>query len=232
MEVERDDIMPLETRAQATPMQEQSVSSVALFGPQVTDWTDASLRTVQHSLREDPNLRFLAHSLEQLPTLWPTLQNHLDTFDSASSEGLRQLSDFASAKAPLDPTKLDNVHLAPLTVVSHVVELVRRAKTESGAQQSASPPSLDLCLPDFQAVQGFCIGFLGAIALSTSSDWSAFEETISRAVRLAACLGAIIDAEDRTKAADGRATSISARWRTDSERTFLEATLDSFPEVS
>ena len=224
--------MPFDTCASATPMREQSVPSIALFGPQVTDWTDASLRTVQHRLREDPNLRFLAHSLEQLPTLWPTLQNHLDTFDSASFEGLRQLSEFAAGKAPLDSTKLENVHFAPLTVVSHVVELVRRAKTESGAQQSASSPSLDLYIPDFQAVQGFCIGFLGAIALSSSSDWSAFEENIARAVRLAACLGAVIDAEDRTKAADSRATSISARWRTDSERTFLEATLDSFPEVS
>ncbi len=45
-------------------------------------------------------------------------------------------------------------------------------------------------------------------------------------------VGAVIDAEDRLRSAERRATAVSARWRTDTERTFLEATLDAFPEVS
>lgn len=194
-------------------MHSQDPNTIALFGPQVTRWTQESLSSLQSKLLLDPNLKFIKESLAELPSLRPTIEK----LNFSSHESLQQLSDFATGKRIPDEKSLNNTHLAPLTIVDHVVQFVQMAEERN------------MELPKFRAAQGFCIGFLSATAISSSSSWAEFKINTSNALRVAACIGAIIDSED---ASHTGATAVSVRWKTDSDRTYLESTLDLFPEVS
>ncbi|KAH8886520.1 ketoacyl-synt-domain-containing protein [Thozetella sp. PMI_491] len=199
------------------------VSSIALFGPEVTDWTVESLATLQSVLVSDPNLSFLVRSLVQLPAVWRDLKSD-GTLCFPTDETLQQLSDFAVGKPSLRPGHLTNAHYAPLTVISQTIELVRHAV-------DAASENLPLSLPSFDAVQGFCIGLLCATAMAASGNWAELERNMAASLRLAVAIGAVIDAEDMRHGPTDGGTAISARWRTDLERTYLEATLDAFPKA-
>lgn len=191
---------------------------ITLFGPLITRWTLESLSGLQSALLQNVNLEFLTKSLVRLPLLWSTLEKDCPVSGFCVEEKLRELKDFAAGRSIPDPQNLSNTHLAPLTVLSHVVDFVRINGNNS--------------LLELQAAQGFCIGFLSAAALASSSDWSEFERNISNTVRLAACIGIVIDAENVLYAPPDRSTAVSVHWKTASDRAYLETSLDLFPDVS
>ncbi|MCJ1386383.1 hypothetical protein MMC17_009509, partial [Xylographa soralifera] len=202
-------------------------TSFALFGPQRTRWTRDSLTSLQITLLQNTHLKFLEETLAQLPVLWQTLGKHYKAFDLFGQERLQQISAFATGKAIPDPQNLCNIQLATLTVISHVVDIVRMTnKIDAGPNTSQV-----LLLPDFQAAQGFCIGFLSAAAISSSIDWAEFECNISNALRLAVCIGAVIDIDNASHDLSDRARAVSVRWKTDSDRAYMEASLDLFPSA-
>ena len=194
---------------------------VALFGPQALHWTRESLISLQYAIRRDPHLHFIIEALVQLPSLWPALVQHCGTSGVGGEEKLKELEEFAAGRTIPDPQKLSNIHLAPLTVVSHIAEFI----------QLRNPASSD-SMWGFRTAQGFCIGFLSAAAVSSSSDYDELERNVSNSLRLAACIGAIIDSQDASHAPPDRATAVSVRWNTPSDRAYLETCLDQFPDVS
>lgn len=194
------------------------VLRIALFGPQVTHWTHDSLSGLQSALLQNTNLEFLTKTLVRLPSLWATLEKDCGLSGFCVEEKLKELKDFAAGRSIPDAQNLSNTHLAPLTVVSQVVDFV---SITDGRNR----------LLEFQAVQGFCIGFLSAAALASSSNWTEFERHVSNSLRLATCIGIIIDAEDALHAPPDRATTVSVRWKTASDRAYLETSLDLFPDV-
>ena len=195
---------------------------IALFGPQVTYWTQESLSVLQSALLQNKNLEFLTKTLVRLPLLWSVLEKDCGDSGICGEEKLTGLKDFAAGKSIPDSQNLGNTLSAPLTVVSHLVNFVRIA---NGSGKSD-------VLFEFKAVQGFCIGFLSAAALASSSNWTEFERNVSNALRLAVCIGIFIDAENASHASFDRATAVSVRWKTASDRAYLETLLDFFPDVS
>lgn len=195
---------------------------IAIFGPQVTNWTHQSLSSLQSVLLENRKLEFIKQALAGLPSLWSILEKYYGFYDFSGAEKLKELHDFSIGSKSLDPQDLTNSQLSSLTVVSQVVNLIQLAEASS---------TIDDVL-DFGATQGFCVGFLSAAALASASDWTDFERNVSNAVRLAACIGVIIDAENSTRSAQERATAVHVRWRTAEDRAFVETCLDLFPEVS
>lgn len=191
---------------------------IALFGPQATHWTKESLLALQSSLLQNKNLEFLTKALVRLSSFWSSLEKDFGVSGLRVEDKLTDLTDFAAGKSIPDSQNLSNTHLAPLAVVSHVVDFVRNVDGNDS-------------LLGFQAVQGFCIGFLSAAALASSSNWNEFERSVSNALRLAACIGTVIDAEDVSNAPSDRATAVSVRWKTASDRASLETYLDLFPDV-
>ncbi|KAI0884084.1 ketoacyl-synt-domain-containing protein [Annulohypoxylon maeteangense] len=209
------------TQFSASPRRHTREFVVALFGPQATHWTQDSLASLQSDLLQNSNLEFLVKSLLELPSLWALLEQDYGSEGFHGADSLKELHDFATGEKGLDSKSLTNTHLAPLTVVSHVIDFIRSIENP-GTQESLS---------DFEAAQGFCIGFLSAAALSSANDWSDFERNVSNAIRLAACIGAVVDAEEASHVAQDRATAISIHWKTAADRTYLETCLDSIPEA-
>lgn len=196
---------------------------VILFGPQVTHWTRESLSNLQSVLLQGGSVDFLTRTLAELPSLWSLLEKDYGSqCDFLGAEKLKALSEFARGAGDLSPQSLTNTQIAPLTVVSQIVDFIQ-ASDSQGKKRS---------LPSFQAAQGFCIGFLSAAALATAKEWAEFETNICNAVRLAACIGIIVDVQEMSLDAQYRAAAISVRWKTAADRAYLETCLDLFPEVS
>ena len=199
-----------------------SAPRIALFGPQVTYWTHEELSELQSVLLETASLDFLSKTLEQLPSVWSRFERRFSDSGFQGGARLRALAEFATGKSIPDPKLLNNTILAPLTVVSQVVDFVQNSL---GQDQNSS-------LLDSQAAQGFCIGFLSAAALAAAHDWSDFQRNISNALRLAALIGLVIDAEDASHDVQDRGTAISVHWKTAADRAHVETLLDVFANVS
>ena len=192
-----------------------ATNRLVLFGPQQTQWTTDRLLRLQSDILNNPRLEFLQQCLIQLEAFLATTP--LARNDVSSSAQLKSLADFARGEKIPDPQTLSNTQLAPLTIVAQVTEWLRLV-AESGSQGVLA--------------QGFCIGFLTAAAVSSAHNTqSEVERNIANSIRLAACIGLLIDAEDATHVASDRATAISVRCPTFSDRAALETILDQFPEA-
>lgn len=188
-------------------------SHVALFGPQRTLWTPRDVDDLQSAFREDIRLVFLQKALSTLPSLWQQVQQAYGSPDFPAASKLNKLQEAVAGSSSIDPAVLSNTELAPLTIITQIVNLIQQHGT-----------SLD----SFEAAQGFCIGFLSAASYSSSQDWQAFETNVSNAVRLAACIGIAVDIEQ----ASSPVKVMSVRCRTPAQRATLDTYLDRFPEVS
>ena len=195
---------------------------VALFGPQVTHWTHEQLSGLQSDLLRNTSLSFLVTTLLRLRSFHSTLEEDAWSSNHLIEAGLDDLKRFAVGNQIPNPQNLSQTVLAPLTILSQIVNLV--GPTENNKEY-------DGCFK-YQAAQGFCIGFLSAAALASSNDKAELEQNASNAVRLAFYVGAFIDADDLSHAPADRAVAVSARWKTHSDRTYLETSLDLFPNVS
>lgn len=188
-------------------------SRVALFGPQRTVWTSRDVEDLQSAFREDARLGFLHKTLATLPSLWPQVQQAYGSADFPATAKLQRLQDIVDGSSSIDDTVLSNTELAPLTVITQVVDLIQQYGTS---------------LENFEAAQGFCVGFLSAASYSSAQDWQHFERNISNAIRLATCLGIAVDIEQ----AASPVKVVSVRCRTPAERATLDTYLDRFPDVS
>ncbi|KAI1361624.1 beta-ketoacyl synthase [Xylaria arbuscula] len=199
-----------------------SDSDYVLFGPVVTSWTIDGLRELQTLLQQKQSLAFLRQSLTDLPTLLSGLQGEDISPFVSKLDHLKDLAGFALGQYALDATTLSNVHIAPLTVIYQALQFVRSA----GLLESGHEDQAPLSLPKIQGVQGFCLGSLSATAIASSSSWKEFERNFSTSVRLAACIGAVVEAD--LEACTGGLKSLSIRWKTDASRIQADAILDSF----
>ena len=195
---------------------------IALFGPQVTHWTHEQLSELQSDLLRNTSVSFLTTTLLRLRSFDSTLEKEAWIPNHLIEAGLDDLKGFAAGDHIPNPQNLSQTVLAPLTILSQIVNLV--GPTENNKEH-------DGCFK-YQAAQGFCIGFLSAAALASSNDRAELEQNASNAVRLAFYVGAIIDAEDLSHAPADRAVAVSARWKTHSDRAYLETSLNLFPNVS
>ena len=197
-------------------------SSLLLFGPVSSRPRIAHLHQLQHSLLTRPNLRFIAEVIEELPSLWPSLRKVLpDSSTIEIDEHFQRLSKFLECHEFTEDFTTRNTVSAPLTVISQIVDFLKLDRALA-----------DAALPQFDNVQGFCIGFLPAAALAASKDEKEFRTLASVAIRLAVCMGAVVDVNE-SSAHDPifGSTSIVVRWKADSGKIKLEDMLKSNADV-
>jgi hypothetical protein len=205
-----------------TPNGSEKVFRVALFGPQVTTWTADTLSSLQLALSKDGNLEFLKKALASISSIWPLLEKDFGQHGFPGAKKLEALEAFSTGAKALNLQTLTNIELAPLTIVSQVVDFI----------QQTNYPVCQNGLDDFEAAQGFCIGFLSAAAVSSARNWAEFKTNICNAVRIATCAGLVVDAQETSIEAQDGATAVSVRWKKAADQEFLDTYLDNFPRVS
>ena len=200
-----------------------AASSLLLFGPLSPQPNQAYLSDLQRCILDDLDLEFLNGVISELPSLWLALQKEFPELSIITgAEQLEQLKRLLSPMQLPDVWASSNLVLAPLTVISHIADFLRLRRT-----------ARNTIFPGIDNVQGFCVGFLVAAALASSWDEIEFRRSASTAIRLAVCVGAIIDLNDRSfrNPAD-RSSAIVVRWKTESGKQAFEGTLKDYPSVS
>jgi hypothetical protein len=195
--------------------------TLLLFGPQMTRLAGSQLTDLRTTILGDPELDFLVKIIRDLPSQWTTtVQTACPSLGAqglgaSQTQQLQQLADFfdTGEVPPSEPP--NNVVLAPLTVVAQVAEYLRLGRRGY--------------------VQGFCIGFLSAIAVASSRNRDELVRLTGVAIRLAACVGAVIDLGEheqlRRPGSLGLNSAHSVRWTSSAEKQHLEESLALFPEV-
>jgi Starter unit:ACP transacylase in aflatoxin biosynthesis len=196
-----------------------------LFGPQGA-LTSKSLLELRTLLQEDSDLNFLSSTISELPSLWPaTLEVWPDLDIVPAKKRLTELCRFfQGGPAVAFPTPTNNILLCPLTVITQIVDFWKLT-------HGVDLPSLfEAQLRD---VQGFCLGFLTAIAVSCSRDEKQFQALVSKVVRLAVCMGALVDLDALgTPDSSDCALAIAVRWKSNEHLKHLQHTMKLYPGVS
>ena len=206
-----------------------TTASLVFFGPQSTNLPEGRLLEIRNFIRANSSLTFLVDAARELPSLWLTLEQacpHLSKLPEADLNQLYQVLESGTLPNVKVPS---NTLLAPLTVVSQVVDFLCLGKE---ADVTTFPAS-------FQAgsglgnVQGFCVGFLAAAAVACSRDRTDFQRYSTVALLLAVCIGSIVDRDEETRPTlHDRSSSFAVRWKTELEQAHFERTLSSYPSVS
>ncbi|KAL7940701.1 hypothetical protein V8C42DRAFT_361770 [Trichoderma barbatum] len=196
-----------------------------LFGPQgqVTTNTLLEIRALLH---ENTHLNFLSETISELPTLWRAILGAWPDLDRLpAEERLTELSQFfKGGPAPSFSEPADNILLCPLTVIAQIVEFWK--STHGIGDRSFIGSQL-------RDVQGFCLGFLTAVALSCSRNEAQYKSLASTAVRLAVCLGAVVDlnAVSDSGSRCGSASTMAVRWKSKAHWQHLQHTIERYPRA-
>lgn len=194
-----------------------------LFGPQGVI-TQRSLLEIRDFLQENPALDFLSQTIAELPNLWPVLVGVWPSLDKVPAK--KRLDDllrfFEGGPAPTFSESTNNILLSPMTVIAQIVEFYKLSHDDDNQR------SEDF---QFQDVQGFCVGFLTATAISCSKNEAQFKTVASKAVRLAFAIGALVDLDTISDQNDC-ASAVAVRWKTKSQAQYLQDTMKQYSRVS
>ncbi|RCI12619.1 hypothetical protein L249_0310 [Ophiocordyceps polyrhachis-furcata BCC 54312] len=191
-----------------------------LFGPTGAVTTE-SLLTIRNLLQENADLGFISSTISELPTLWPSIQEAWPPLSKLpAEEKLKELGDFFSSqrdsRSILTEATNNNILSCPLAVISQLIDFWKL--TRDGEPLGSSR---------VRDVQGFCLGFLTASAVSSAKSESQFRHLAVKAVRLALCLGAVVDL-DSVRRSDC-ASTLAVRWKSGAQLQQLRHTMKLYP---
>ncbi|KAJ5825720.1 hypothetical protein N7474_002858 [Penicillium riverlandense] len=197
--------------------------SLLLCGSQAIQWSDDYLASLQKVLLADPILQPFVNAIRELPRLWGTLLEADSELKAISGKQiLERFSKWLDGETLLDTASIlnPNLLLSPLTVISQLVEYLNYL--------TENPTQCHLRILNGVkdgGIQGFCTGFLTALALSCSRDDKDIVELGAVALRLAACIGAYVDLDQRNTS---EFVCLAGRWAAAADKQNINAILANY----
>ncbi|KAL4882675.1 hypothetical protein BJY04DRAFT_217168 [Aspergillus karnatakaensis] len=204
---------------------------LVLFGPQRSTIRGEGVTELASAILQTPGLEFLLDELKTLKELWKGIVAGCPELSTVpGGEALSQLwllFSGRSAAAELQQAPARSIILNIITVLSQVLDLWHHATTDLRLD---SIPTGEVIKGGGRVsdVQGFCIGFLTAAAVASSGSQQALKRNIAVALRLAVCVGALIDLDTIVSSP---AVSISVDWKSESQSEELRRIIDGFTEA-
>ncbi|KAL5334680.1 hypothetical protein BJX70DRAFT_402312 [Aspergillus crustosus] len=195
-------------------LEENPVHRVSvLFGPKYPD-IDRSTLHIRRYVSDNPTARWLKVAVQALSSAWNAVEECWPAAKHIPGKAqLQQISLFLLGQAPPpDMSESSNSVLVPITVLRHLVDFQRFKKEKSNYE--------------IQDIQGFCVGYLAAVAACWEKDQTEFSEVVATVVHIAVCIGAAVDMDELAKQP---ATSIAIRWKTSHDYKLLGACLGRYP---
>lgn len=205
-------------------------TTVLLFGPQTLSLQEQSSRHLRSTIRSHWDNGWMRATIDELPRYVKLLsQKNGKLQPDPALELLQKLTEWLDSDTPSPmPESLPNTVLTPLVVLAQLAQYtqyVEVAHVDAGLGCDRWSPQLRR-----SETLGFCTGFLSALTVSSASSKADFQTFGAIAVRLAALIGAFVDAED----GDGRvtkSTSLSAAWNTPERGEELKAAVAEDPDA-
>ena len=201
-------------------------STILLFGPQALSFQEDSFHQLRSDILEDTDSRWILDTVAELPTYLKTFLEKFPKYQVIS--GVKQLEDLndwlSTGTFPPALSHLPNVILSPLVVLSQLTQYSKYLKLLNGGQNLYGSHSQQA------ETIGFCTGLLSALAVSSAPEKVQFYQYGAVAVRLAALIGAVVDAQDEL-GDYGESKSLATVWNSSQTKTEMARIIQQFPEV-
>lgn len=205
-------------------------NTVLLFGPQALSFQQDVFYQLKSTIAEDVDHRWILDVLAELPSLLKTLSGKFPKLHAIPGvELLEGLNDwFKSAKAPPASFHLPNILLSPLVVLTQLTQYSKYLTLVH--PKPAHGQNLYSSHSHETETVGFCTGILSALAVSSAGNQAQFQQYGAVAVRLAAIIGALVDAQDVLDR-NGESKSFATVWNSSEKKMEMTRILQHFPEV-
>lgn len=206
---------------------------IVIFGPQTALPDVESLSRLRLVLLSEPLLSSFLEAIQDLPEIWHLLVKTFPKFEAVP--GLRVLEslkiwiqsgqDFPHAQIPLP-----NVLLASLTVIMQIANYAHYLRVVQVQDSQVTHQDL---LKELEkgGVQGLCIGVLSAIAMASSETKEDLGAYGAVALRLAVCIGAVVDLDGAFASPPNEASCFTIRYG-EKGKDLAQEILQQFPDVS
>lgn len=200
-------------------------SVVLLFGSQALTFLDDSLDRLRSAILSSPDHRWMKDVIQELPQ---TLSTYAISAPALRNPKTQQpftgLVDWLNTGSlAVNTEALPNVILAPLTVLVQLTQYTQYLELTSAFTADGDSVGNHTQIHTL----GFCTGLLASFVVSCSQSKSDLAKYGAVAVRLAALVGAIVDANNSTS----NTLSFSTSWHTRDQRQDLNNIIDRYPEV-
>lgn len=193
-----------------------SFPSVLVFGPQTELPCRESLSELRQVLLENPRLAGLRKAVKNLPAFWQSLVD----FDPSLSNvpGAEYLGDLQQWMVdgifPHHHHSLPNLYSLPVTILLQIIQYVRYL-----SRLEVNDPHR-FVLEGLKAggIQGFCAGFLTAVAVSCASNEEDVVAVGAVCLRLAVCVGAYVDHDGCFAEPPNKTACLAVRWKAGESR--------------
>lgn len=207
-------------------------TTVLLFGPQALSFTEESFKRLRSTLTDNPDNAWVLDVVAELPECTKRIsEKFLKLQATPAVETQESLKGWLQTNTGATPTtfrNLPNAILTPLVVLDQLTQYaqyVQLAHVETGlgsdfyGPQSRNTKTL-----------GFCTGLLSALAVSSASTQAEFRKYAAVAIRLAALIGAVVDAEDAV-GQYGESKTFSTACHSPEQEMELQKILQEFPQA-
>lgn len=207
----------------------QRLPKLVVFGPQRCLPNPGDLSRLRLVVLSEPAL---VAAIKDLPNLWRALLEVLPLLRQVPGPRV-----FLELKAWIDHGRPltssyphPNVLLTPLSVIADTASYLHYLRVSRGNSLESHTSTLK-SVQHHGGFQGLCTGLLTAIAISRSDEESDVGENAAVAIRLAVCIGAIVDLESAFAVPPDEACCLAVRFRSAGKPTVLKI-LQDFPGVS
>ncbi|KAG5659884.1 hypothetical protein KAF25_003406 [Fusarium avenaceum] len=213
--------------------------SMLICGSVISDPDTVYLSRLRSNIIHNPHLTDLRDALLELPELWSLLVEKEHSLERVGAalvlQNLVEWIECDNSSLPLAGRTSRNTQLAVLTVLAHISEYMFYLSSHDMSEED-SRGNLDAHTSILKSVcdggiQGLCVGLLSAMALACSATSTDVAKNGAIAVRLALCVGALVDLDEIELSEP--TVCISTRWprgEGDGSEEVLKAVLDSYPQ--
>ena len=208
------------------------IPSLLVFGPLTEFPSQDVLAQLRRELIENPRLSSFQSAVKNLPRFWQTL---IDSDPSLSRvPGAEYLGDLGrwiedGGLFPHHLGRIPNVYALPVTVILQITQYFRYLSW-LGVDDAHG-----LVLEGLESggIQGFCVGFLSAISVSSSEKEADIGVVATISLRLAVSIGAYVDQDGVFAEPPNETACAAVRWRGDdvSKRDELTDLVRTYPDV-
>jgi hypothetical protein len=188
-----------------------TLPSLLLFGPQTEFPSPQALDQVRTELTSNKFLSTLVEAVNDLPRFWQDL-TEFDA-DLQNVPGIRYLGLIGhwvreSRPFALDETHLPNHFVLPVTILLQITQYTRYLSRFGADGHRKVLEGVKV-----GGIQGFCVGFLSAIAAASSSREEDLGTAAASAIRLAVCIGAYVDRDGAYSSQPTEYKAVAIRWK-------------------
>lgn len=212
--------------------------SLLVFGAQTELSSEEVLSDLRREIVNNIHLSALHDGLADLPCFWHRLVSSDPSLRPVpGAKYLTRLAQWVANGGPFphgsESAAVPNHYSLALTVLLQISQYARYLGHLNGGRGAGAHRSVLDAVGAGGGIQGFCVGFLSAVAVAGTKDEAGLGAAAAVALRLAVCVGAYVDRDGIFAQEAAQTSCLAVRWREGSSvgNVEVEKITQSYPQV-